>query len=45
MKKKHQTNKTAVTKKKNTKKTKQIKTMIKIPARYGKKDSLEFRGT
>lgn len=42
--KKHQTNKTAVTKK-NTKKTKQIKTMIKIPARYGKKDSLEFRGT
>lgn len=29
----------------NTKKTKQIKTMIKIPARYGKKDSLEFRGT
>lgn len=31
--------------KKNTKKTKQIKTMIKIPARYGKKDSLEFRGT
>lgn len=32
-------------KKKNTTKTKQIKTMIKIPARYGKKDSLEFRGT
>lgn len=46
--KKHQTNKTAVTKKKikkNTKKTKQIKIMIKIPTRYGKKDSLEFRGT
>lgn len=42
--KNHQTNKTAETKK-NTKKTKQIKTMIKIPARYGKKDSLEFRGT
>lgn len=41
MKKKHQTNKTAVTKKIknkiNTKKTKQIKTMIKIPARYDKK--------
>lgn len=30
---------------KNTKKTKQIKIMIKIPHRYGKKDSLEFRGT
>lgn len=48
MKKTHKTNKTAVTKKINkinTKKTKQIKTMIKIPARYGKKDSLEFRGT
>lgn len=49
-KKKHQTNKTAETKKKkkiqkNTKKTKQIKIMIKIPHRYGKKDSLEFRGT
>lgn len=42
--KKHQTNKTAVTKKKYEK-DKTNQNNDQKPARYGKKDSLEFRGT